>query len=329
MTDNQIQLEFFSRIKEQLSQGISLADDISDVLGLSVDSIYRRLRGETSLSINEIHLLCNHYKISFDSLTDAFEKISFFYGKMYDSHGFNSYLSDIMSDMVHICNSENKKIIYAAIDIPIFHHFKFPVLSAFKMFYWMKAVVNVDYLADKKFDLSLVSDEFSEIGKKIYDLYSNIPSVEIWTSETVNSLVKQIEFYWDSGNFTTKEDAITVCEQAKEQLFLIEKQAEASNKIPNANAEPQSSFMLYNCDIEIGNNCIYTQAGRNEKLYLSVHTFNKIVSENKIFIDDSLVWLNNLTKKSNLISGVSQINRYKFFKSAHDKIDNLINKISA
>ncbi len=327
MSENKIQLDFFAKIKEQLPPTTSLADEISDVIDLSIDSVYRRLRGETALTINEIHTLCNHFQISFDSLTDSFEKISFFYGKMSDSQGFNSYLTDIMNDMLVVAKGKKKKIIYAAIDIPIFHHFNFPILSAFKMFYWMKAVVNVDYLATKKFDISIASTEFAEIGKKIFEIYSNIPSVEIWTHETVNSLVKQIEFYWDSGNFSTQEDALAVCSQAKEQLSLIEKQAEAGNKVLNTLDNENSSFTLYNSDIEIGNNCIYTQSGSNERLYLSVHTFNKIVTNNQVFIDDSLKWLDNLMKKSNLISGVSQINRYKFFKAAQEKLDILIKKI--
>jgi hypothetical protein len=227
-----------------------------------------------------------------------------------------------------IAQAPDKQIIYAAIDIPIFHHFNFPELSAFKMFYWMKAVVNIDYFADKKFAVSLVNQEFAAIGKRIYEIYSNIPSVEIWTQETINSLVKQIEFYWDSGNFASKEDALTICNQAKEEMILLEKQAEASNKKLDGNSSSDSSFSLFNSDIEIGNNCIYTRSGSNGKIYFSVHTFNKIKTSNKVFVEETRIWLDNLTRKSNLISGVSQINRYKFFKTAIDKLDALISKIS-
>jgi hypothetical protein len=273
-------------------------------------------------------LLCSKYKISFDSFADSFETIPFEYGRLNDFVGFASYLNDIMHDMEIIAQAPDKQIIYAAIDIPIFHHFNFPELSAFKMFYWMKAVVNIDYFADKKFAVSLVNQEFAAIGKRIYEIYSSIPSVEIWTQETINSLVKQIEFYWDSGNFASKEDAITICNQAKEEMILLEKQAEASNKKLDGKSSPDSSFTLFNSDIEIGNNCIYTRSGSNGKIYFSVHTFNKIKTSNKVFVEETRIWLENLTRKSNLISGVSQINRYKFFKTAMDKLDALIAKIS-
>ena len=59
-------------------------------------------------------------------------------------------------DSLDIAKAKEQRIIYAAIDIPIFHYFKFPELAAFKMFYWMKEVMNVEFLNDKLFDSSMV-----------------------------------------------------------------------------------------------------------------------------------------------------------------------------
>jgi len=39
------------------------------------------------------------------------------------------------------------------------------------------------------------------------------------------------------------------------------------------------------------------------------------------------LWLNNIIKKSTLISGVSEKQRYQFFKKAFNILDNLIDKI--
>jgi hypothetical protein len=54
---------FFKHIKSLLPQHISLADTIADVLNISNDSAYRRIRGETQISLEEIKKLCEKFKI--------------------------------------------------------------------------------------------------------------------------------------------------------------------------------------------------------------------------------------------------------------------------
>ena len=43
----------FQRIKEMLPQDVSLVDAVSDLLHVSGDSAYRRIRGETPLVLEE------------------------------------------------------------------------------------------------------------------------------------------------------------------------------------------------------------------------------------------------------------------------------------
>ena len=41
-----IQLVLFQKIRDQLSDHVSMVDEIADILGISNDSAYRRIRGE-------------------------------------------------------------------------------------------------------------------------------------------------------------------------------------------------------------------------------------------------------------------------------------------
>jgi len=326
MKDLNLQSKFLNRIIESLPDNISFVDELADLLKVSNDSAYRRIRGETSLSINEVSTICNKYKISFDIFSQYENSISFQYNALEDSFAFKDFLKAILQDMQQIDSSKDNQIIYAAVDIPIFHHFNYPELSAFKTFYWLKAIVGVEAFKDKRFSRDLINDEITEMSKEIYKNYIKIPSIEIWTTETINSLLKQIEFFWESGVFNTIEDALIVCQQAKEEIILLEKQAEKSNKQLNPNSE-EGKFDLYFSDIEIGNNCIYTKRADIKSVYLNVHTFNKLITSNQKFINQTEAWLENLISKSTLISGVSQKNRYQFFKKAKEKVNKLIKKI--
>ena len=57
-TRESAQLVLMQRLKEALPPNISLVDALADLLEVSNDSAYRRIRGETALSIEEIAAIC-------------------------------------------------------------------------------------------------------------------------------------------------------------------------------------------------------------------------------------------------------------------------------
>jgi hypothetical protein len=329
--NNNIQTSLLEQISKILPSSISIVDELADVLDISIDSVYRRLKGETALNINEIELLCNMYKISFDSLCKfAGNTVTFDFSPMCDENNYRIYLLSILNDLKTI-NDKNGKIIYAGEDIPLFHNFGFPALAKFKLFYWMKSIMNVESLQGVKYDSQLVNQEILEIAQEIYDLYAEIPSVEIWTEITPISLYKQIEFFWDSGVFQSKEDALAICDSAKELFILLEKEAEIGRKYDSKGklVSAENNYLLYWSEIEIGNNCILAEVGGEKTVYLTFSTFNKLTTRNKFFCEEINKWLKNLIKKSNLISDISEKQRYRFFKRLNVELENTRNKILA
>ena len=50
---------------------ITMVDAVSDILHVSSDSAYRRIRGETPLVLGEVRQLCNHFNLSLDQLLNV------------------------------------------------------------------------------------------------------------------------------------------------------------------------------------------------------------------------------------------------------------------
>ena len=325
--NNSAQLAFIQKLKDVTPPNISLVDELADLLQVSNDSAYRRIRGETTLSIDEVVLLCNHYKISFDSFNNQHSGTVTFNCKSLgnNDNSLEEYLTGILTDLKNIQSFDKKEIIYAAEDIPVFHNFKFPELTAFKLFYWNKSVINPPSLSGKKFNFNSISKEFINLTKDIYETYSTIPSIEVWTEETISSLLKQIEFYWHAGLFENKDDALLVCDQVAQMISMIEKQAEMSSK--NKNAAYENNFTLYNSEIMIGNNTILVTMGEVKVTYISYHFFNSMITTNTSFCTETDNWLKNLTKKSTLISGVAEKQRYQFFKKKYEAVKKLSDSI--
>ncbi|MBT3209069.1 MAG: hypothetical protein HN704_16995 [Bacteroidetes bacterium] len=326
-----IQLQFLNKIEDIIPSNSSLVYELESSLGISMDSAYRRIRGETSLTINDVIILCNKYKISFDSFSN-FETgtVTFGYTVMKNfEDNFEDYLKSLLKDLTIIKAAKNSQIIYACQDIPVFHNYKYPEMAAFKMFYWMRSIMNVPSLQDKKFDIVNIPDKLKELGKQIFIAYTSIPSIEIWTDSTFQSTLKQIEFYWESGMFNSIEDVKNVCASLKLQLIDIQKQAEISKKYASEDkiVADENNYSLYFSEIEITNNCVLVSLGNTKAVYLGHQSFNTMSTSNISYCNETEIWLNNLIKKSTLISGVAEKHRYQFFRKAFRGLDNLLEKI--
>jgi len=330
--NNKAQLDFINRIKDMIPPNLTLVDELAELLGMSNDSAYRRIRGETALSLEEITLICSKHKISFDSFSNNAQtgSVTFNYRPLENNElNFESYLGNILNDLKKFQAFENKQIIFAAEDIPIFHYFSYPELTAFKMFYWNKSILGVPSLEGKKFEAAYVSKKNIEMARSILEEYISIPSVEIWTEDTVNSTIKQIELYWESGLFKSKEDAIMIFEELEKMLNKIKRQAELSSKFIDEEkwAQNENNYTLYSSEIMIGNNSILVTMGNIKATYLSHHTFNTMITTNNGFCAETESWLKNLIRKSVQISGVSEKQRYQFFRKIEDAMQRLKAKI--
>lgn len=321
-----VQQEFITKLKNALPTNMSLVDELSDILKVSSDSAYRRIRGETALTIDEVSTLCAHYRIPFDHFTQGTSgksSVTFQYSHLSsDFLKFEEYLSSLINQMEMIRKTEPKEIIWCAEDVPIFHHFRYPKLSAFKLFYWSKSILNAPEYEDRKFDPNSVPESSTEKVRKIYELYQKIPSIEIWTEDTLNSTLKQVEYYAESGLFTTISDALDVVNEIEAMVKSLERQVAKSIKFSGdaPAAGDDVEFKLYFSDLMVGNNCILITAGASKVCYLSINTFNSMATTNPGFNEETDRWVRNIIRKSSLISGVSEKQRMKFFKLLFDKI---------
>ncbi|MCD8071680.1 MAG: hypothetical protein LUE10_00565 [Alistipes sp.] len=55
-------------MKDRLPEGVNLAHVLMDILCLSKESVYRRLRGDVPFTFNEVVFLSKYFNISLDSI---------------------------------------------------------------------------------------------------------------------------------------------------------------------------------------------------------------------------------------------------------------------
>ncbi len=315
-----IQAVLLQKIKNSLPTHLGLAEEMADVLGVSTDSAYRRIRCETELSIDEAHLLAKKFNISMDGIFASLgDTVAFAYTKLTDDpENFKKYLQRIYGHTKLINSFADKKITYIAETFPLFYSFFSHKLAQLKLFYWQKSVLNVPYYQGKKFEYGIVPEDLVELATNAFKEYQKVPSVEVWTNETINTVLQQIEFYADSGAFLNRDDALGLVEEVRKMAKYLESCAESGRKLPG---DAKENFTLFCSDVVLGTNCIYIQTGGEKYAYISFNTMNSLTTNNHEFCEESEHWVKNIIKKSNMISGVSEKQRFQFFNRMHSNID--------
>lgn len=318
------QTTFIELIKDRIPEHISLVDELAELLSISSDSAYRRLRNDTPLSLEESVKICLHFDISPATILDqATDLIPFRYNQLYNtSNSFMNYLGQL-TQTIHAVAQAGGHIYYAAEDIPLFHHFGFPNLSSFKLFYWNKAVLDDEGLEGKTFSSDLIHPDLQEAASKLLEAYYQVNSTEIWTEESINSTIKQIQYFAESYQFSNKDEVFAVIDDLQKLIDKVKEMASKSSKSESAT----SNYTLFNSDVLIGNNSIVIEGLDKPVVFLSHNTFNSLSTRDHSFHKETMHWMNNLMKKSTQISGISERQRISFFKKLDRSVEELRSKI--
>lgn len=319
-----IQEHFIEKFRKALPPGIGPAEEIADILDVSIDSAYRRMRGETELTIDEIYKITKKHAISVDEVfSNSRDTVTFAYTKLTDSgENFETYLNRIINHLKSINKFDNKKVYYVAEEIPLFYSFFSKKFTDFKLFYWQRSVLNVPEYQQIKFQYGIIPQHLIDLAHNVYLEYLSVPSVEVWTEETVYTGLRQVRFYLDSG-IISKEIALELFEEYRKTIEMVQKFAETGRKNISDKSE---TYTLYSSEVVLGTNCIYVVMGDSRYSYISFNTLNSLTTNNPEFCEETEHWLRNVEKKSTLISGISEKQRYQFFSQMYKHIDAYVEK---
>ncbi len=300
-----------------------LAGVVADILHVSEDSAYRRIRSETPLVLEEAKTLCEHYDLSLDQFfhlsnnSVVFENVDV----SQNANDFNSYLSGILQQLNWVASCKEKSIIYLPTDITIFYYFLFKPVFAFRYFFWMRSVIHHPDFQTKKFSTDCLPDDVYEKGKAILSVYATIPSVEIWNVAALNTFLLQMSSYMEL-NIMDNGTALDVYSSMQELINHIQLQAEHGKKFLPGQApgvKKDNYTMFYNRGA-FGDNSILVLHDGKKTAYVNYDVLNYMTTRSEIFCTSLYAKLQLTMRKSTLISVVGEKQRTMFFNILKAKI---------
>ena len=325
MVSSQIQVQFFQHLRALVPPYKSLVGEISDILEISNDSAYRRIRGEKLIDLDEIKRISQYFHVSLDQIFNLQSSAIVFHGVLnsYGDNRFELWLEDVLKQLELVSSYKDRHIYFLVKDMPPFYYFYHPELASFKFFFWRKSILHDELLKKEKFNLS--SDYYLQhkhLCEKILHIYNQVPTTEIWNIEGINTTIRQIELYHNMGLIESTDDTHFIFSCLYEMVDHLEKMAEVGLKF-SVGASPDSlsaSYRFFVNEFIIGDNTFMAELGDTRVTYLNHSVLYFVGSMDERFNNAMFNNLENLMKKSSLISGVGEKERSQFFNRLRKKI---------
>jgi hypothetical protein len=326
-----VQQVFFQHIKANLAAHLSLVDEVADLLNISNDSAYRRIRGEKPLSFEELNILCTSYKISLDQLFHLKNDSFLFTGPLTNKNNFGieSYLEYLLAQVNYFNSFESRELYYLGKDLFIFHFFGFPELTVFKIFFWMKTILQYPFEEKEAVVLEKIRESILKITSRMTEAFNKLPLVEIWHDDSINATIRQIDYYRQSKIFSSDEYAVNLYKSLLSMLDHIEKQAEAGCKFA-VDGKPIAgsvSYKFYVNEFLFGDNSNLAVLNNTKVVYLNHTVLNVIMTKDPVFTEYTYQHFQNIMRKSTLMSFVGEKERRKFFNGMREKVESRIRTI--
>ncbi len=157
---NEVQLQqlFFQQIRRKAKSEKVLVKELMEILGLGKSAIYRRLSGESILSMGETFKLAEHYDCSLDQFIGKDKaRVCFDFPVLNNPiTDVKTFMAGIESDMGRVTQLAQVSIDFISREIPLFHYFNFPELTAFKTYIWSRTIWRLPAYQERQFSLKKI-----------------------------------------------------------------------------------------------------------------------------------------------------------------------------
>ena len=311
-----LQQSFLQQIEQKLQPGRLLVRELMDATGISKSEAYNKISGKSLLTTRQLQMLCNKFGVNFTIPGNSQHNASEVNFMSFRNTGISvqDYVESLRKLLVAIAAAPNGKLSCATDDIPIFHLFGYPELTAFKLHFWqMRSINNAPFVLDfENWDSTIL-----KTTRELHTLYQSIPSVEIWTKSSLLNTLDQIRYAKSVGIISNEQGRI-ICRQLRSALAGIEKCAVNRSK----SGDGKVLFDWYFYEI-IGTITYLAEMNGNLMTFLRFNTFNTIQAYNQPICHEVQHWMHKLVADSTGFSGQGSVYRNRYLASAYESCDEI------
>lgn len=323
------QERFFEQIEKRNRKGTSTLHEIMEVLSIQKGAVYKRMNGDTALTVGEMTQLAHHFKISLDSVFNDKQFVSFLHPFMQTEKTTSlEFFKEFTMFMNPLKNNKGEEFTYLANELPVFYYFSHNyifnfVIAVWNHLHWEDNELCIDESIEFK-------DDVQEMRSTIAKLYYEQPVTEIWNSNMLNNLYQQIIFCVTIRAFKNESFIEKLIKDIEDLIKHLREIALSGVKSKKGMQSESSELKIYLNDFGNYLNMVQYSSENGSGTFIGYDFPQFLRTYNKDFYNFSKDWLNKIKKRSVLISGegyqyrelffIKMENDFKYFKERIEKL---------
>lgn len=320
-----IQQQLFSFLENLSPKKKPIVNELMTILKLSKSGAYKKLNGESNLSLEDTIKLSRHYGFSIDQfIAERHNPIPFYVDAIRrQPSSYDEYLRNINTHFEFIRGCKKVQVSYITNEVPVFHYLQFPLLFYFKLFVWNHTSWQMPQ-RPHRFSLSeFINDSLlNSLMKSMLKEYFGYDGMEMWNIRFLDITLDQIKYYAHSGIFENKEDILSIFKEVEKMSRHLKKMAEVGYKFNLEKPEEKLGHLTVHMnELVASTNIIYVNADNYNYVFTTFDPPNFIRSSDDRFCIYTENWINMTKKHSLLISGAGERERERTFRLITKKIE--------
>lgn len=296
---------FLERLSTRFKSRSDLVQQVSKVLHVGRDAVYRRLRGDTALTADELMLLAEEFKVNMQIGGRQHTRsptLRYPNGRvtMHDEYDHFIHLQLRLKEMKKL---PGVSFDFASPELPMYYEFSQPTLRAFKVFMFGITTWNLEKWRAKQFSTDLLSSPLHGIVDQIIHDHYDVPARELWSIGVLDVTLRQINYLAQVGRFADRTDLDRIFDELHLIVDHLERMVRTGKRFAIGTEPGPSSpaFRVYHNELSNTSNVVLVKSSAGNFVFTTLVTPNYVASADPHLYGEVQNWFDNLVEHGNAL----------------------------
>ena len=295
---------FLERLAKRFSSRSELVRQVAGVLHVGRDAVYRRLRGDTALTADEMMLLSETFQLKMEASPEPNGMPILRYPRTRNPIKTEfDHFSNLERQLAELRRLPGASIDLATPELPMYYEMSTPMLCRFKTFMYGITSWNIEKWKYVDFTPELISDRiYASSSQMIRDHY-RLPTREIWSVGALDVTLRQINYMVQVGRFKRKEHVDQLFDELLQIVDHLERMTQSGKRFPMGEEprEDSPAFRVYHNELSNTNNIVLIKSRLATFLFTSLVNPSYIVATDDRLCREVEQWFSNLVEHGNAL----------------------------
>ena len=306
-TGSSYQQVFFDRLARRFVSRGEMVREVARVLHLGRDAVYRRLRGDTALTADEMMQLAATYHLRLETGGKREVPTLRYPDDRYTIRNEFDHFLQLHQRWGELKRLPGASFDFASPELPMYYELSTPVLRSFKVFMFGITTWNLEKWKEMNFSPSLIDPELHRLVEETIRQHYSIPARELWSVGVLDVTLRQINYMAQISKFQRNEDVEEIFEELFRIVDHLEEMVRTGKRFP-LGGRPHagsSDFRVYHNELSNTSNVVLVKSDLRSFLFTTLVTPNYVASSNAELCAEVQAWFDNLVEHGNALHSES------------------------